>query len=204
MLRVNSLPLSFQLLLSFCSPLWGPYQLTCDLSLSLTHRHTQRWLSRKCVSMVAPCMPSLHHSHTWKLYTPRRDRTQSRHTQIRAAERCRYVPWAEPGLWSQTDMPHACLRYLPAVNVNLERSLSLLICTMGMRTPSREAVSTPSVGYPQQAQAQGGNTVLFLFIIPASQVLWKDPPRGCPVPPYEDTSSLGPFADAPHMTTCLS
>ena len=80
-------------------------------------------------------------------------------------------------------MPHACLRYLPAVNVNLERSLSLLICTMGMRTPSREAVGTPSVGYPQQGQAQGGNTVLFLFIIPASQVLWKDPPRGFPVPP---------------------
>lgn len=85
--------------------------------------------------------------------------------QLKDAAMC-HGPWAEPDLWSQTDMPHASLRYSLAVNVNLERSLSFLICTMGMRTlPSgrlRALTARKHVGYPQQGQAQGRNTAILL------------------------------------------
>ena len=129
----------------------------------------------------------------WKLCIPRRGRTQSRHIQIRAAQRYSYMPWAKPDLRSQTDMPHASLRYSLAVNVNLERSLSFLICTMGMRTlPSgrlRALTARKHVGYPQQGQAQGRNTVILLHCscLPDSM---ERPPR---VPPRRGRLLSRPF-----------
>ena len=112
--------------------------------------------------------------------------------QLKDAAMC-HGPWAEPDLWSQTDMPHASLRYSLAVNVNLERSLSFLICTMGMRTLPlgrlRVLTARKHTGYPWYR----AGTLLFSFIVPASQSLWKDPPRGCPVPPRRGRLLSRPF-----------
>ena len=129
--------------------------------------------------------------------------------QLKDAAMC-HGPWAEPDLWSQTDMPHASLRYSLAVNVNLERSLSFLICIMGMRTLPlgrlRALTARKHIGYPWYPAGPGtGQEHCYspsLFLPP--RVYGKTLPEVAQSLPEEDTSSLGPFADAPHVITCLS
>lgn len=86
----------------------------------------------------------------------------------------------KPDLRSQTGMPHTSLRYSLAVNVNLERSLSFLICTMGMRTlPSgrlRALTARKHVGYPQQGQAGQEHCYCLHCSCLPRQILWKDLP----------------------------